>query len=178
VFDTAQRRVELDHIIASAGLIPDFQPVEIDGRLLVDGGLSANLPLHLILQPALEQRREHRLTCFAADLFPRAAPLPKTLPQAAQRESDLIFASQTARLLQALTHQWQDQTPGADIILTAYQALDSETALKSYDFTAGSLTRRRAAGLADMTAMIAKFRAAPANTLGLAIHAAPEAGAP
>ena len=127
----------------------------------MDGGLSANLPLHLVLQPALERPRADRLTCFAADLFPLAAPLPRTLPQAAQRESDLIFASQSSSLLQALTHQWQDQTPGADVILTAYQALDSETALKSYDFTSGTLTRRREAGLADMTAMIARVPRRP-----------------
>ena len=34
VFDTAKgARIEVDHLLASAGYLPEFAPVEIDGRL-------------------------------------------------------------------------------------------------------------------------------------------------
>jgi NTE family protein len=171
VFDTARARIGLDHVMASAALIPDFPPVEIGGRLLVDGGLAANLALHLVLEEALDRPRTERLTCFAADLFPAAASGPRGLLQLSQRQSDLIFASQTRRALHALTRLWQGQSPGADVFLLSYAALEEETALKGFDFSAGSLQRRRAAGERDMQRQIAAFRAGARDAPGLTVHA-------
>lgn len=42
VFDTSRECILLDHVLASAGLIPDFPAREIGGRWLGDGALSAN----------------------------------------------------------------------------------------------------------------------------------------
>lgn len=43
VFDTAEGdRIGPEHLLASSGFLPDFPPVEIDGRLLGDGGLVSN----------------------------------------------------------------------------------------------------------------------------------------
>ena len=69
VFDTATSSINLDHIMASAALIPDFPPVEINGRLYVDGGFIANLPAHIVLDEARAQA-EH-MTCFVVDLSHR-----------------------------------------------------------------------------------------------------------
>ena len=173
VFDTRAGRVELDHIMASAALIPDFPPVQVGGRLLVDGGLTANCPVHLVLDQAWRDGK--RVACFAADLFPRAAPLPHGILQAAQRQSDLIFANQTAQVLHARSLAWEGREAGADVFYLSYQGMEQETALKSYDFSSGALGRRRAAGLADMGRAIASWRACACHRPGLSVH---RSGAP
>jgi NTE family protein len=170
-FDTAREPLGMDHVIASASLIPDFPPVAIGGRLLVDGGLAANLPLHLVLQ---EPPPPERLTCFAVDLFPQAAALPVGVLQAAQRQSDLIFASQTARTLRWMQQAWQGRVPGADVFYLAYQGMAQETAIKGFDFSAGTILRRRQAGQADMARQIAAWRAAPSAGPGLQVHRLPD----
>jgi NTE family protein len=154
VFDTGTDRIGLDHVMASAALIPDLPPVEVDGRLLVDGGLRANLPLHLVLEELLTSERDRRSGCLAVDLFPLSAPLPRGVLQAAQRQSDLMFASQTGWTLRNASRAWAGRAPGVDVLLMAYQAIADETALKSFDFSAGSLERRRDAGHRDMRRLI------------------------
>ena len=154
VFDTRTHRIGLDHIMASAALIPDLPPVEVDGRLLVDGGLRANLPLHLVLEELLTHEDCRPFACLAVDLFPMSAPLPRGVLQAAQRQSDLMFASQTGWTLRNASRAWVGHTPGIDVLLMAYQAMAAETALKSFDFSAGSLERRTAAGHRDMRRLI------------------------
>jgi hypothetical protein len=52
----------------------------------------------------------------------------------------------------------------------AYQALDEETALKSYDFSSGALARCRAAGSADMAGAIARWRACGCDQPSLTVH--------
>ena len=170
VWDTTRQRVEIDHVMASAALIPDFQPVKVDGRLMVDGGLGANLPIHLVLEEALATEVTQRLACFAVDLFPLAAPLPRSVLQAAQRQSDLLFASQTHRALLAMVRRWEGREPGADLFITAYNALEAETALKGFDFSRGSLDRRSDAGLRDMRQLVALWRAKDASSSGLGIE--------
>jgi len=108
VFDTTLERVDLDDVMASAALIPDFPPVGINGRMLADGGLSSNLAVHLVLEEEAKRAdRSGTLTCFAVDLFPSAAPLPKGILQSSQRQSDLIFASQTVRTVKAMSQPWK-----------------------------------------------------------------------
>jgi NTE family protein len=42
IFDSQQEPIQIDHLMASCGFLPEFAPVEINGRLLGDGGLSLN----------------------------------------------------------------------------------------------------------------------------------------
>ncbi|MFC0409913.1 patatin-like phospholipase family protein [Roseomonas elaeocarpi] len=42
-------RIGAGHVLASGALMPFFAPVEVEGRLLGDGGMSGNLPLDLVL---------------------------------------------------------------------------------------------------------------------------------
>ena len=168
VFDTARQSIGLHHIIASAVLIPDFPAVEIDGRLFVDGGFAANLPVHLALDEALQS--DERMTCFAADVFPLSAAPPAGLLQLAQRQSDLIFASQTERTLQLMTRIWQGRQPGADVFLMRYSATEAETAIKGFDFSAGTLTRRQEAGARDMGRSLELWRERQWDLPGLTVH--------
>ncbi|RZM17867.1 MAG: patatin-like phospholipase family protein, partial [Sphingomonas sp.] len=66
IFDSAAMQVGPDHVRASAALPVAFPPVEIDGRWLVDGGLSANLPL----DPVLSEPPPRPTLCIAVDLLP------------------------------------------------------------------------------------------------------------
>ena len=168
VFDTAREPIGLNHIMASAAVIPDFPAVEIDGRLLVDGGFAANLPIGLALEEGL--RGDERLTCFAADLFPLAAPLPNGMLQLAQRQSDLIFASQTERTLDAMSRAWAGRQPGADVFLMRYSAIEAETAIKGFDFSAGTLAQRQEAGARDTGRSLDLWRRSSLDTPGLTIH--------
>lgn len=91
-FDTSKGdRITIDHLLASCGFVPDFSPVEIGGRMLGDGGLSANAPFEAIAQEQIKQD----LTCFVLDLFSRDGAMPATLEQSLARKNDLIFANQT-----------------------------------------------------------------------------------
>src|SRR4051812_36186501 len=63
VSDTARRDwIGPRHVIASCGFPPDFPPVEIDGRLLGDGGLVANAPIEAVVEDDAD--RAHDLLCF------------------------------------------------------------------------------------------------------------------
>jgi NTE family protein len=52
IFDSSKTRIEVDHLMASCGFLPEFAPVELGGRLLGDGGLSLNAPFDPVLDSA------------------------------------------------------------------------------------------------------------------------------
>lgn len=45
VIDNTETVITVDHVLASSGLAPEFAPVELDDRILGDGGLAANAPV-------------------------------------------------------------------------------------------------------------------------------------
>jgi NTE family protein len=97
VFDTAHgARIGPEHLAASSALLPLFAPVEIEGRLLGDGGLAANVPLDLVLNdPGVGD-----LLCFVVELFALRGRRPETLAASVARATDLAFGSQTRRILE------------------------------------------------------------------------------
>ena len=157
VFDTARAPITLDHVLASCALLPSFPPMAVDGRLLVDGGLAANTPAQLVLDPPRDG-----LTCFVVDPFPLAAAPPASLIDAQERQSDLIFAAQTRRTLHAQRQLWSlearlspQAAPRGTVWRIEYRAGEDETPIKGFDFGAAVLQRRWAAGAADMRAALA-----------------------
>ncbi len=166
-FDTARQTLTIDHLMATSALIPDFRAVEVDGRAFADGGLAANTPVDLVLA---EQPGEP-LACFAADPFPITAPRPRRLADAAERQSDLVFACQTARTLRAMRQLWEARhgPPGA-VYLMHYAYQEGEVAMKSYDFSQSSLDRRWSKGRGDMERALQLWRVRPPEGPGLAIY--------
>ncbi|MGI3777018.1 MAG: patatin-like phospholipase family protein [Janthinobacterium lividum] len=171
VFDTASAPVTLDHVLASAALLPNFPPVAVDGRLLVDGGLAANTPAHLVLAPPRDG-----LTCFVVDPFPLAAAPPASLLDAQERQSDLIFATQTRRALHAQRHLWSlearlspEAPPRGTVWRLEYSAGEDETAIKGFDFGAAVLRRRWDAGADDMRTALAAWGARSPTAPGLTL---------
>jgi NTE family protein len=99
VFDTARGDViTVEHLLASCGFLPEFAPVEIGGRLLGDGGLSANAPIEALM---FDDRHAGERVCFVVDLFARDGARPTGLESAFARKNDLLFGNQTRIRLDA-----------------------------------------------------------------------------
>ncbi len=156
VFDSRDRWIGAEHIRASAALPVAFPAVEIDGRWLVDGGLSANLPL----DPVLAAPSARPMLCIAVDLLPLAQPLPRTLGDTATRMQDLIFAAQSRRTIA----RWQAVHAGRDdiaVTLAPVTYIDQriEVAGKAMDFSGPTIARRWAAGRTAAERLIADLAA-------------------
>lgn len=172
-FDTRRDRIDLDHLLASAALIPDFRPVRVGERWLVDGGLVANVPVELVLGEPLDQD----MVCFVVDPFPLRAVRPNDLVGMAARQTDLTFACQTDRGLRHLVELHRLRTmvgegprTRIEVVCVAYGAHEKETALKSWDYSRAAIDQRWRAGLSDMDTALGAVRAAPAEGPGLRIY--------
>jgi NTE family protein len=150
-FDTAHQPITPDHIRASAALLTAFPAVEIDGRLLADGGLSLNLPL----DPVMAAADGRPTLCIAADLVPLSGRRPETLGEAIARMQDLNFAAQTRRSIE----RWQAEfgtcgsaaveAPSMTLIRLAYSDQGLEVAGKTMDFSPETIGQRWSAGYKD-----------------------------
>lgn len=172
LFDTTDTEVAADHVRASAALLPAFPPIEIDGRLLADAGLSANLPL----DPVLAAPPAPTTLCIAVDLLPLAGARPSTLGDSIQRAQDLMFAAQSRR---SIAH-WRARyklgshygEPAVTLIRVAYRDQQAEVAGKAMDFSPASIAARWASGLADGAAILDTVRAGriALDRPGLTVH--------
>ena len=103
-FDSRVLQLRPEHVLASASLLPDYPPTEVDGRLLCDGGFSENLPLRAMLSRVPERA----LLCVAVDLIPSVGEPRWSLDGMAERQMDLQFSSQTRRLIEAMV--WREKS--------------------------------------------------------------------
>ena len=90
-FDSRQRPIGPEHILASAALPPGFPPVEVDGEHYWDGGIVSNTPLQYVL----DERPRPDMLVFQVDLFSARGPMPRTLLEVSEREKDIRFSSRT-----------------------------------------------------------------------------------
>jgi NTE family protein len=156
VFDSRNERIEMDHLLASCGFLPEFAPVEVGGRLLGDGGLSLNAPF----DPIMESQIDRDLLLYVVDLYARDGERPASLEAAAERKSDLLFGNQTfIRLrycaeLRRLRKQLAGRPsngPGDKIVLLSYRpGMEEPGPEKSFELSATALAQRWNAGFLDM----------------------------
>jgi NTE family protein len=158
LFDTARGdRIEMPHLMASCGLLPEFAPVEIDGRLLGDGGLSANAPVEAVLtDPNLPN------VCFVVDLFARDGGRPTDLETSLARRQEIFFANQTYQQIRShlrmLDQRSSHSSRSPIIFYMSYRPLAGEAGPeKQYDFSERTLRARWRAGALDMDAALASF---------------------
>lgn len=154
-FDTQTAAVTPLHVRASGALPPAFPPVVVDGRLLGDGGLSANLPL----DPVLGRFDGPPTLCVAADLLPLGGPAPVTLGDSIARAQDLALAIQTRRTIDhwQMVHHLRGDGGGVALARLAYADQAREVAGKALDFSPESVAERWSAGRADGDALAARI---------------------
>jgi NTE family protein len=178
VFDTAQGCVITpEHVLASCALLPLFAPIELDGRLLGDGGLSSNAPLDIVLSDPSAQG----MRCFVVDLFAQDGSRPHTLAASASRAGDLAFGNQSRRLLEGQAREGrlrklisqlgsllppelcsqpeiaailsEGRPEPAEIVYISYRAgLDEAGLGKPFDFSSATIADRWEAGKNQMQA--------------------------
>jgi NTE family protein len=151
LFDSASARIEIDHILASCGFLPEFAPVQIAGRWLCDGGFSLNAPF----DPVLETARSLRL--YIIDLFARDGNVPDGLEAAAERKSDLTFGNQTFQRLRVslearklLTELKEVDREDLVYLLSYRPGAEEAGPEKTFDLSAAAMAQRWQAGLLDM----------------------------
>jgi NTE family protein len=196
VFDTAKRQVGPEHVIASCALLPVFAPVEVEGRLLGDGGLAANTPLDLILDDA----GSGQLICFAVDLFAREGSRPQTLAASLSRAGDIAFGNQTRQILKGRQEEYrlremigrlnsslppeiradpevasilsEGRTENDRLFFLSYRAARDEAGPgKLFDFSRATLDDRWREGACAMQRALRELEGSPKETsAGLVVH--------
>jgi NTE family protein len=91
-FDTTERKIAPEHVMASGALPPGFPAVEIDGEHYWDGGLVSNTPLQWVIES--NPRRQDTLA-FQVDLWSSQGELPRNLAEVATRHKEIQFSSRT-----------------------------------------------------------------------------------
>lgn len=151
LFDSRSQRIEMDHILASCGFIPEFAPVSVAERWLVDGGFSLNAPFDPVL------RVENALRLYIIDLYARDGQVPDGIEAAAERKSDLTFGNQTVQRLhhaleaRRLRAELRGLTSSDMVYLLSYRPGAEEAGPeKSFDLSEAAMAQRWRAGFLDM----------------------------
>lgn len=197
VFDTGRGdRIGPEHIVAACGLPPIFAPSRVEGRLLGDGGLSANTPLDLVF----DTDDTSPVLCLVAELFAASGQVPRSLSDSLSRAGDLAFGNQTQRILEgqgralrlrAALQAVAERLPAglradpalapalaaaagpgaATVVRLGYHATPEDAGPgKLFDFSADSLARRWRAGEAGLRAALRLLEGAPPAAPGLTVH--------
>lgn len=174
-FDSAERRIGPEHIMASGALPPGFAPIEIDGEWFWDGGLVSNTPLARVV----ETRADHApLVVWQMDLFSARGPVPHSIWTVEAREKDIRFSSRTRAVtdrmrqmhdLACALHAHADSLPAAlkthpavaplldapargplTLIHLIYRGKPYETGAKDYDFGRAAMRGHWQAGDTDV----------------------------
>jgi NTE family protein len=179
VFDTIDKRIGPEHIIASGSLPPGFPATEIDGEYFWDGGVVSNTPLQWVLDasPRLDT------LAFQVDLWSARGDLPRDMIEVDTRLKDIRYSSRTrlgtdqfrkmqslrratAKLIAQLPDELR-QTPECkllaaeadskvyNIVHLIYRARIYEGASKDYEFSRRTMEEHWKAGYSDMQRTLA-----------------------
>jgi len=175
-FDSRDRPLGIDHVMASGALPPAFPAVRIDGEAYWDGGVYSNTPIEAVLDD--NPRRDSVI--FGVNVWQPSGAEPQSIWQAMGRQKDIQYASradshiarqkQIHRLRHVIRELTQHLAPEKQRELRALSAwgcgttmhvvrllapsLDSEDYLKDIDFTPAGIRTRWEAGFADTLRMI------------------------
>jgi NTE family protein len=90
-FDSTERTIGVEHVMASGALPPGFPPICIEGDYFWDGGLLSNTPLHYLFDAGFAKDT----LIFQVDLFSAEGQLPRDLLEVEERRKDIVYASRT-----------------------------------------------------------------------------------
>lgn len=176
IFDNTERKIGLEHVMASGALPPGFPAIEIDGCYYWDGGVVSNTPLSIILR----EKSAQKLLCFMVNLFSHSGRLPETMIDVIKRKKELSFTSRHHEIINylCLVHEYQhliyrlnqklknapqnDQVcqtiqkmeklghpTACNIIRFHYQDSPGETWTKDFEFSAQTQQKHRRKGNED-----------------------------
>ncbi|MDR6821048.1 NTE family protein [Neorhizobium sp. 2083] len=173
VFGNGADEMSVNHLMAGTALPIAFPPVQIDGRILIDPGLSANLPVH----PMFDTELTDEVICICIDLLPREGPLERSLDGMIGRATDLLFASQSRHALTDIRRRFaRGGNTNLSIIHLVYRQQDEEVGLKAFDYSRRSINSRWAFGYADGLALTKALQDMPARRTSADIWALSDDG--
>jgi NTE family protein len=172
-FDSTQRIIGPEHVMASAALPPSFPAIEVDGEYYWDGGIVSNTPLFHVLEQCVNEDT----LVFEVDLFSAAGLLPTDILEVEERRKDITFSSRTrenttaymqkhelkraiSKLFEALTPA-QQQAPEMQklralgdhrlisLVHLIYRSKHIETSEKDYEFSRRSMEEHWESGRVD-----------------------------
>src|SRR5204862_1582679 len=91
IFDSAERKLGPEHIIASGSLPPGFPATEIDGEHYWDGGVVSNTPLQWVFDATPRQDT----LAFQIDLWSARGEMPRDMIEVDTRLKDIRYSSRT-----------------------------------------------------------------------------------
>jgi NTE family protein len=173
-FDTRERRLGPEHIMASAALPPGFPPIEVEGEHYWDGGVVSNTPLQYLL----DAEHDAGVLVFQVDLFSAHGGMPRNMLDVYERHKDILYSSRTrlntdaargvqglrcaiARLLQKLPPDLQNDedvrligrtcasSAHMSVVHLIYREKNYETQSKDYEFSRVSMEEHWQAGVND-----------------------------
>ena len=146
IFDNAT--VTVDALFAAAAVPGAFPPVEIDGALLVDGGLTGRAPVLEALEAGVPLGRVVVVMSYAPDERGRR---PTTMRAAIEEAFEMSMIHQIRRDVELARLKY----PTVDVrLLTPSEPLR----LRPLDFDAGGMVRALALGRADAGACVTAVR--------------------
>src|SRR3982751_145169 len=156
IFGSQKQRIEVDHLIASCGFLPEFAPLELDGRFLGDGGLSLNAPF----DPILNDQFDGDLLLYIIDLYARDGNWPSSLEGALERKNDLLFGNQTVLRLKycielrkargEIEGMASPRRHDRTVLLSYRPGMEEPGPEKSFELSPAALAQRWKAGMLDM----------------------------
>ena len=159
VFDNAT--VTIDAFAAAVAVPGAFPAVDVNGALLVDGGLTGRAPVLEALEAGVALRRVIVVMSYAPDERGRR---PTTMRAAVEETFEMGMIHQIRRDTELARLKY----PDVDVVLVTPS---SPLLLRPLEFDAGGIARALALGRADAQACLAGFRAATSR------QEAPRAGA-
>jgi NTE family protein len=177
-FDSRDRTLRIEHILASGALPPAFPPVEVEGEYYWDGGVLSNTPIEAVFDDSMRQSG----LVFTVQVWNRRGEYPRSILQVLNREKDIQYASRTesqimrqkqihklrhviTELASSLPEDLQKDSAIGElasygcltqmhIILLQAPALAHETYLKDIDFTENGIRARWEAGYRDTNGLL------------------------
>jgi len=179
-FDSRDRPLGVEHILASGALPPGFPPIKVDGEYYWDGGVLSNTPIEAVFD---DYMRESGLV-FTVQVWNRRGEYPQSIFQVLNREKDIQYASRTESqilrqkqihklrhiITELTSHLPEDVQNDAvisalasygcltrmHVILLQAPALAHETYLKDIDFTEKGIRTRWETGYNDTIELLDK----------------------
>jgi NTE family protein len=175
-FDSRERPLGIEHVMASGALPPAFPAIRIDGEAYWDGGVYSNTPIEAVLDD--NPRRDSVI--FGVNVWQPSGAEPQSIWQVMGRQKDIQYASRAdshiarQKQIHRLRHVIRELTKNLPpekqkqfkelaawgcgttmhVVRLLAPSLDSEDYLKDIDFSPAGIRARWEAGFADTQRMI------------------------